>query len=1333
MAALAPAQPAMACSSDDTAWVEGFLETTCLDNLSQTELDTLGGLRLQTNGAATSTTWTTNADFTTGISYQSKTFGPVGYSTLLASGSNLELAASAFPLTRDTTAGSVLAPTPSAAPDNDSVDDPTVVKDGSTYVMYYSGYAEDGTGPSIFRATSSNGRDWTKQDFDTGDGQNDLDPVVSGSNVAGAFDAHGTYGADVLYSASGSPKYTMYYTGRGEVFDRIGLATSSDGVTWQKYDDGDADTDADFVLDHGKAGARDSFAAAHPSVLKDGATWKMWYEGSDSNQKSIAYATSADGITWSKGGAVIEPGGGNVEFGAFAPTVWKTGATSYKMLLGTQKETGTGTGIFQTKIQEASSSDGIGWNVGNVAMNPGSSRFDAFDLNAPDILEDPGAGSAGFKLYYSGTRVDNGGKHSRIGLSQTSGGSGWQGGKFDGTGAFESVLDISTLTADEPFDARHASGVMGVDVPGADHVGVYWGTRGFDFKPRIGLVTSSNLATWAKVAGTQPDGSLLVPGEANSQDDEFDHAGQRDPSLLYAANANGVDDFHLYFTGTDAAGKPTIGYSSTEDPGTSLPDNTSWSNPGDNAMFSGGASALDDAGVEDPYVVQDGATYVMYYAGTASGVTRIFRATSVSPNTGFTAGAPVLDVGAVGSYDRSSLGDPVVIPDPVIANKWHLLYTAVETVDGRQIRRVAYATSTDDGASWAKAGVVLNPSGTPFATDESGVQPQGGLIDTAANSAHLSFDGIDRSGRARGRHATAATDPVSEVPAAGLIENGAAAYQLGDTTTTVRDWRTIAATSAGAGDKELWVSFLQPYSSAGKEYWSEFFPVDAIDQTAALDFLLTVKAVRWQARLADPAGTPAINDVTLQHANISFYSSGEGSTKEVKPPSGQTVTNWRTLTVTSDLFQPTGAGSGGGTVEVRDASGTNVLASAALNTNGDTTVDLSGIPAATNQSLRLRLALTSASPFTATPVVRSAKVLYFTNVSQPSVTLNASPTTVNSGEAVTLNGNVSRGGTPLAGETVTIAPGGATATTDASGNYSVVVNPTATTTYTATAAGATSPPVTVTVVVPAPPPSVTLTAAPAEVVFGQTVTLAGKATQGAAPLPNLTVQLLASGSPFATPTTNATGDYSATHVPQANTVYSASVAGAATNPTANVGVHQLVKLAAKRSRGNVVFSGSIAPAHPGKTVVIQQRKGTSFTTFVSAKTGSTSRFTARKKIKACGKFQFRAVTAADADHMDGTSAIALLEKHRVTLKTAVKGRTVTFTGKVAPVHRTGRVVVRELKGTRLVTLGRARLTRTSTFRFVKKLARGRHRLRVDMAADRCHFAGSSPVRTARLR
>src|SRR3954447_25318212 len=94
---LAVAGPALACSKDDTAYFDTFLDASCLlTPLQDTDLDPLGGIRLATNGTATATNWDTDTEFTT---------GRVGVSTLAVSGANaaatLTLPTTFLPLTAD--------------------------------------------------------------------------------------------------------------------------------------------------------------------------------------------------------------------------------------------------------------------------------------------------------------------------------------------------------------------------------------------------------------------------------------------------------------------------------------------------------------------------------------------------------------------------------------------------------------------------------------------------------------------------------------------------------------------------------------------------------------------------------------------------------------------------------------------------------------------------------------------------------------------------------------------------------------------------------------------------------------------------------------------------------------------------------------------------------------------------------------------------------------------------------------------------------------------------------------------------------------------------------
>lgn len=1231
-ASLALATPALACSKDDTAYFDTFLDSSCLQTpLQGIELDPLGGLRLATNGTSTPSTWDTDTDFATGVSYQSKTFGPVAVSTLATSGTGtaaaLTLPTTLLPLTADSQ-NPVLSMTASTSPDSDNVDDPTVQKVGSSYVMWYSGTAEDGSGPAIFEATSSDGQNWTRA--------NGGNPVMTGD--VGTFDAHGVFAPDVIYDASdASAPYKMWYAGVGDVFGAIGYATSSDGITWTKH--------SGPVLDHGQPGSADSFAALDPSVMKDGQTWKMWYTGDDSNRKRIAYATSQDGITWTKGGRVISPEdssvSANLAEGAFSPTVWKDSSGGYNMVLAGRKFV-SGT-TYQTKLINASSSDGISWNVGSIALNQGgtSSKFDYSNLNSPFVLPD----GNGFKLWYSGNSIDaNGNFHTRIGLATSSNGNSW--GKVNGSQTGGSVLDIGTLGT--AFDSRSASGVSVVAPTSATpkFVGFYWGTRGSDFKPRLGEATSTDGTSWTKVSVTSAEGGAVRPlGNAAA----FDNGGERAPSPLYDGGT-----FDLYFTGVNSSGTRSIGMTTATETPNHVPDNTTWTTQAQVLPPSG--TGFDASAVSHPSIVKNGTgDYWLYYTGTdASGNVTIGRAQSTAATMTAAARSQVLTAGSAGSFDAGGVKDPVVYKAG--AGDYRMLYTGIERLaDGTTVERVGYATSTD-GASWTKQGMVLNPSQTPFAADESGVEPTGLLVDSS--TLHVWTSGIDRSGRMRADHwTTAFPTPAS---ATSGIPHGWATYQLGDTTTTVQDFRKIIRTSsAGSPDVTLWMSFLQPYSSTGSEFWSDYFPVTVSSSSEDLNFLLNIRGVRWQARLADPAATPSLDTVEIDHAPVVFTPSASVQTRDITPPPGQSISKWGDMTVHATTFSPVGGGTASATVHVLDASSGQELASQPLNLGGDTTISLYSIDGAAHPALQARFDLTSDSPYSATPLITSLKVLFNAAAQPPPppppppvLTLAASVTSVNFGQSVTLSGNLSQSGSPL---------------------------------------------------------------------IGQPVTLQQQPAGTAAPVA------------LATPTTDGSGSYSQIATPSLNTTYSAGFSGATAPPAVTVTVHPLVTLKAVRTGKFGVFSGTVAPTLANEAIQIQQLKAGSWITFTTAKTDATSHFKISKALPKCGKFTFKAVDAAGTVHDVGESLPANVEAHRLLLKIGVKTRKATFSGRVAPFHKSGTVVIDRVVGKRLVKLAKVKLTKKSTFKLVKKLKKGKYVFVAVMGADKCHFAGSSPPRKLTVR
>ncbi len=980
---------AAACSQDNATYFESFLDTTCLQvPLTQTTLDALGGLRLETNGPATLKTWDTDGDFAGVVGPPA--FPRVGVSTLVTTGTGtgatLNLPTTGLPVTADP-ANPVLGPATSVVRDGDNVGGPSVVKVANTYVMYYTGSAEQGGPTVILRATSSNGKTWTRAA---------LPNTAVLAPTVGSFDEEGVGAPQVHYDpADATAPYRMWYSGRGRVFGAIGYATSLDGIAWTKFTGTGTPSDPPVaVLDHGLGGSGDSFSAADPSVIKDGPVWKMWYTGDDSNRKRVNYATSVDGIVWQKGGTVLGPESPNVTAnyseGAYAPVVYKVGAT-YNMIFSGRKFVGGG--VYQTKLLSSSSSDGITWSGGSPAVNPSgaNSNFDYSNLEAPTILDEGVAGTERYKLYYVGNTLDaNGNGHDRVGLATS--GNGGSFNKFSGGQALNSVLDIGLLGT--PFDARGASGIAATATTGTgadSYVGFSSGTRGTDFLPRIGEATSADAAAWTKVPGAAIGGAMFNLGPAAPAASAKDNQGALEPSILLDGST-----YDLYYTGIDPGGVLSAVLRTSLQDGTTKQPTNAWSATG-TQVVAGDGSGFDASGVSHPSVIKDGATYVMHYTGRSTGVPEIGRITSAAATFAAPSrsAAAVVAKGAVGDFDEQGAKDPAVVK--LAASDYRMIYTGIDA-DG--IERLGYATSLD-GAAWTKQGVILNPSRLGYAYDEVGVRPSGIMLDNAGTALHVYTSGMDRTARQRAGHATTALPSVT-----GGIPMGWATYQLGDSASVSSDFKTITRTSSGTGT-DLWLSFLQPYSG-GTQFWSDYFPVTRLSATEQLNLLLTVKAIRWQARLSGPGGTPSLAKVEVDHPPVQFFTTGSATTLNVEPAVTLNLSGWGNLAVTTSALSPNGGGTVGGTVSVLNADTNGVLvAPVTLTTNGTTTQSLTVINAAQNRRLKLVFNLTSDG--TATPKVESATVTYTaTPITEPLALFIATPTAGNAPLAVTFDASASR-------------------------------------------------------------------------------------------------------------------------------------------------------------------------------------------------------------------------------------------------------------------------------------------------------------------------------------
>ena len=105
---------------------------------------------------------------------------------------------------------------------------------------------------------------------------------------------------------------------------------------------------------------------------------------------------------------------------------------------------------------------------------------------------------------------------------------------------------------------------------------------------------------------------------------------------------------------------------------TNLSAQTTWTKYiGNPVLDLGSAGSWDDTGVILPSVIFDSNDYKMWYHGDDGNATRIGYATSADKIIWVKSGAnPVLDLGAVGSWDESSILEPTVLFDGSIYHMW---------------------------------------------------------------------------------------------------------------------------------------------------------------------------------------------------------------------------------------------------------------------------------------------------------------------------------------------------------------------------------------------------------------------------------------------------------------------------------------------------------------------------------------------------------------------------------------------------------------------------------------------------------------------------------------
>ena len=135
--------------------------------------------------------------------------------------------------------------------------------------------------------------------------KDEANPVLGPGSVSewdsGAVSAPSVLGSDGAFQ--------MWYTGRvatdtAVVAPAIGRAASTDGTEWVK----DA---SNPVLTAGLSGEWDADGVEDAIVLQADGAYHLWYAGhSETGSRRIGYATSPDGVSWTKhaDNPVLEPG-----------------------------------------------------------------------------------------------------------------------------------------------------------------------------------------------------------------------------------------------------------------------------------------------------------------------------------------------------------------------------------------------------------------------------------------------------------------------------------------------------------------------------------------------------------------------------------------------------------------------------------------------------------------------------------------------------------------------------------------------------------------------------------------------------------------------------------------------------------------------------------------------------------------------------------------------------------------------------------------------------------------------------------------------------------------
>ena len=220
-----------------------------------------------------------------------------------------------------------------------------------TLRMWYSG--NDGATSRILAAVRHPDGDWERLG------------IVIDAPFAGDSDSYGAESPSVVKTQAG---YVMVYGGFDGEVTRLHMATSDDSERWEPQG---------TIM---QRGPEDAAGASHPCLLIRGQQWWLFFTGqSDSSgapRSSLVAAVSETGASWDRVGAILEPEPGEV--GVSHPCVLDYSRTLYMFYASD-----VGGPI---RIAMATSTNGLSWDRRGAVLEPAGHGPDGLGVHTPCVV-----------------------------------------------------------------------------------------------------------------------------------------------------------------------------------------------------------------------------------------------------------------------------------------------------------------------------------------------------------------------------------------------------------------------------------------------------------------------------------------------------------------------------------------------------------------------------------------------------------------------------------------------------------------------------------------------------------------------------------------------------------------------------------------------------------------------------------------------------------------------------------------------------------------------------------------------------------------------------------